>query len=117
MLHKLILIFLLSVGCDTTIPGLSSDPTLEPDRKVLVSWSAPTINADNTPLTDLDGYKIYHSIEPGQCMKVPPVILDANETQFIVDNLLPGTHYFVIVSFDTSGNESICSKEVSKLIE
>lgn len=88
-----------------TIPAWAGIATL--------SWDLPTTNADGTPLTDLAGYKIHHGTSPGSY-----TALDVgNVTQYTIDNLMDGqTHYFAVTAYDTFGNESGFSNEVSKLI-
>ncbi|RJR17223.1 MAG: fibronectin type III domain-containing protein [Nitrospiraceae bacterium] len=80
----------------------------------VLSWTAPTTNADDTPLTDLGGFNIYYGTAPGSYSQS----IDAgNVTTYQVDNLSTGvTYYFVTTAYDTSGNESGYSNETSKTI-
>lgn len=81
-----------------------------------LSWNANTE-------TDLAGYKIYYGTSPrtGTC---PPggyptanTINASNVTTYAINNLTDGqTYYFSITAYDTSGNESCFSSEVSKVI-
>ena len=78
---------------------------------VTISWEAPTKNADGTPLTDLQGFRIYygtssrnysHSIDVG------------NVTIYTANNATDGVIYYVAVTaYDSLGNESDYSNEVS----
>jgi len=78
-----------------------------------LTWMAPTTNTDGSPLTDLAGYKIYYGTAQG----VYTTTIDVgNVTTYIINNLAPGTYYFVTVSYNTSGNESAYSNEISKTI-
>lgn len=82
-------------------------------------WDAPTTNTDGTPLTDLAGYKLYHSQTVG-------VFTDANSKDvgmatlqgigscYTVDTTFRGTWNFVVTAYDTVRNESAFSNEVSK---
>lgn len=80
----------------------------------VLSWTAPTTNADNTPLTDLGGFNIYYGTAPGNYSQNIDV---GNVTTYQVDNLTMGvTYYFVTTAYDTSGNESGYSNEISKTI-
>jgi len=36
----------------------------EANSNAVVFWSAPTENVDNTPLTDLIGFKVYYGNNP-----------------------------------------------------
>ena len=75
-------------------------------RSVTLDWNP---NAD----ADLAGYKIYVATASGAyggAFGTAP----ANASSFVVNGLQPGvTYFFVITAFDTSGNESIRSAEVS----
>jgi carbon monoxide dehydrogenase subunit G len=77
-----------------------------------LSWNPPTTNENNTPLTDLAGFKVYYGAVPGNYS----TSIDAgNVTTYQVNNLTDGlTYYFVTTAYDTSGNESSYSNEVSK---
>jgi len=79
-----------------------------------LSWDAPTTNADGTLLTDLAGYKVYYGNFSGnysQNMNVD------NVTTYTVNNLTDGlTYYFAVTAYDTSGNESGYSNELSKTL-
>ncbi len=72
---------------------------------VTLSWGAPTENQDGTPLTDLDGYRIYWGTTPGVYSN--SVTIDNESlTVYVVENLAPGTYEFVATSFDMQGVES-----------
>jgi hypothetical protein len=76
-----------------------------------LSWYAPTTNADGTPLTDLAGYKVYYGT---QLHNYDHKIKVGNVTTYKVPNLVGGaTYYFMVTSYDKSGNESGPSNEVS----
>jgi len=80
-----------------------------------VSWTAPTTNADVTPLTDLAGYRLYLSTPcPSLQYAIVPSSTAApgpSETVGVtVNGLMPSTAYTArITSVDFSGNESACS--------
>ena len=72
-------------------------------------------NSDGSPLTDLAGYKIYYGNESGYYhtsiqIDNPGVVI------YVVENLTPGTYYFVSTAINSSGLESRFSNEVSKRI-
>ena len=102
---------LLTLSCSrsTTLSGVSSD------GGVTLEWAAPSANNDDSPLTDLAGYKIRYGTEPG----VYAVTADAgNVTSYQVQNLERGkTYYFTVTAVNTTGNESAPSNELSKKIE
>ena len=73
-----------------------------------LTWTA---NAE----TDLAGYKIYLSRTPGSYGA--PIRILGKTTGYTATGLTTGvTYYFVITSYDTTGNESAYSNEVSKSI-
>ncbi len=78
---------------------------------VTLTWDAPTTNADGTPLTDLAGYKVYYGTSSRDYTKTIDV---GNTTTYQITGLSGGTYYFAVTAYDTSGNESDYSEEVSK---
>jgi len=81
---------------------------------VPLRWSAPLVNADGTPLRDLAGFKIYY----GNVSHSYDGSIDVGNVTFsVVGNLGDGlTYYFSITAYDTSGNESGYSNEVSRYV-
>ncbi|MEW6214947.1 MAG: MopE-related protein [Nitrospirota bacterium] len=76
-----------------------------------MSWDAPTTNADGTPLTDLDGYKVYYGTASGNYSEVVNV---GRVTSHTINNLTNGaTYYFAATAYDIAGNESEYSNEVT----
>jgi len=80
-----------------------------------LSWLPPTENTDNSPLTDLSGFRIYYGTVSGRYSKSID-IPSAGVTSYVVDNLGPGTWYFVVTAYNSLGIESAPSDEVSKVI-
>ncbi len=80
-----------------------------------LSWVAPTLRTDGTPLTNLAGFRIYYGTASGS---YPNSISITNPKLggYTVDALPPGTYYFVTTAFDAYGNESAYSNPVSKTI-
>ena len=77
-----------------------------------LSWTAPATNTDDSPLTDLAGYKVYYGTASRSYSQV---IIAGNSTAYTVANLAAGTtYYFATTAYDASGNESAYSNEVSK---
>ncbi len=72
-----------------------------------LQWAANTES-------DLAGYKVYHGTSPG----IYGTSLDAGKvTSYQCLNLDPNkSNYFTVTAYDTSGNESLPSPEVSKTI-
>ncbi len=80
---------------------------------VTLSWNPPTVNQNGTSLTDLAGYKLYYGGTPGNYTSVIDI---GNITTYQISYLSDGrTYYFSVSAYDTSGNESGLSNEVSKV--
>jgi len=76
---------------------------------VTLSWTAPTENEDGTPLTDLDGYRIYEGVRGG-----PHTAIDQVAAEFTAYFALPqlaGETCWVVTAFDFSENETVNSNE------
>lgn len=102
--------------------GCSSICEIEvpPDPVVLnadLSWTAPTLNTDGSPLTDLAGFIVYYGLTQGGPYTTEEQINDPAAVGLITQDISPdGMYYFVVTAFDSSGNESAFSNEVSKEI-
>jgi len=80
-----------------------------------LTWTAPQQNTDGTTLTDLAGYKIYWGTSPGTYPN--SVTLNGTElTSYVVENLVPGTYYFVATALNSEGVESRFSSEATGTI-
>lgn len=77
-----------------------------------LSWTPPTSHVDGTPLTDLAGYELYYGKYSGNYGTAIDV---GNQTSYTITGLDPGTYYFTTSAYDSSGNESGLSMEVSKM--
>ncbi len=82
---------------------------------VTLSWTAPTLNEDGSPLTGLSGYRIYYGLSQGN---YPNQVLVNNPgiTTYVIDNLNPNTYYFVSTAINSLGIESNVSNVASKTI-
>ena len=91
--------------CLTVTPARGASPTT-------LNWTAPTTNSDGTPLTDLAGYKIYCGIKAGTYASPKNV---GNVLTYPLSSLglTQGVNYCAVTAYDTSGNESVKSNEVS----
>ncbi len=103
------------VGCFGKNGG-SADAEIKAPGKTSLSWTAPTEKEDDTALPDLAGYTIYYGRSPGKYLNGIRID-DPDATSYLVDNLTPGTYYFVVAAFDSSGNESRLSGEAIRVIE
>lgn len=81
-----------------------------------LSWTAPTLNEDGSPLTNLQGYRIYYgtsSSNLSQVLEIP----DGGIRSAVVEDLAPATWYFALKAYNTSGVESSFSNVASKTIQ
>ena len=75
-----------------------------------LAWNVPTLNVDGSPLTDLAGYKILWGPSSGNYTGGS---IDIGLTLSFDTQALPAGYYcFVVVAYDTSGNESPYSGEL-----
>jgi hypothetical protein len=88
-------------------------PTHPSDRfRVTLAWDAPTTDAVGRPLDDLAGYRIYYSSQSPVVGPRATMIEVGDVTQYTVDNLAAGMHYFAVTALDVGGNESLPSGEL-----
>ena len=81
------------------------------DAKFALTWDAPIANIDGTPLTDLQGFRLYWSQTSGIYNSVDSKnITQANTEVVLTENIM---WYFVVTAYDDLGNESIYSNEVN----
>ena len=80
-----------------------------------LSWRAPTQNEDGTPLTDLAGYVVRYSKNPGN-LDQNVTVSSSSVTTIVIDNLPEGTWFFTVSSVNAGGVESAPTVTVSKII-
>jgi hypothetical protein len=114
----LIIPAILHPGSDNEVVLAMADDTLSPSSPThltslgnTLSWTATTTNIDGSPLEDLEGYIVYYGTES----KNYKVSYDVkNVTTYKIDDLIDWkTYYFAVTAYDTSGNESPYSEEIS----
>ena len=99
----------------TQAPSSSTPTSTEPatssgTRGATLSW---TLNSE----TDLAGYKVYLGTAPGiYSFPGSPIVIGRTDNYAITGLPVGQTYYFAISAFDSSGNESALSSEVSKSI-
>lgn len=94
-----------------TIPA--STPPPPPLGTARLEWTPPPTNDDGTALTNLAGYRVLFGLGTAalsQQITVP----NAAATQYEVAGLAPGTWYFAVRAYASSGVESVSSNVVSK---
>ena len=111
-----VLFFLLSAACSGGdgggSPGSTPAPVPAPATgSVTLQWDAVSAN-------DLAGYKVYASTSAGSLGSLLKGDIPASTTRYTANNLQLGTtYYFVVKSYDATGNESTASNQVGKLVE
>ncbi|MGD0502424.1 MAG: putative Ig domain-containing protein [Steroidobacteraceae bacterium] len=80
-----------------------------------LSWTAPTLNTDGSPVTNLVGYHIYYGTSAGALTSMIDVAAAAT-TEYEISNLTSGTYYFVVMAYNSWGFESAASNQASKTI-
>ena len=83
--------------------------------EAVLTWEAPLTNADGSPLTDLVGYRVY--LGTASAAYDPPVDVGSVLSHHLTGLTSAVRYYFAVTAYDTSGNESIFSNEVSKDIQ
>jgi len=81
----------------------------------ILSWTAPTKNADGSPITGLAGYHIYYGTDPNHFTQTIK-ISGAASTKYVVNGLAAGTYYFAVSAYNAAGQESVKSNIASKSI-
>ena len=82
---------------------------------VTLSWTPPTQNTDGSALTDLKGYRIYYGTTPGN-YPIRIILDNPGLATVVVENLAPGTYYFVSTAVNDFDIESDYSNMAQKII-
>jgi Calx-beta domain len=80
-----------------------------------LSWTAPTVDTNGEPVTDLAGYNIYYGKSPTTMTSVVGVNSPASGS-YTISNLAAGTWYFAVASYNTQAMVSPLTAVVSKSI-
>ena len=89
--------------------------TVNVTQAVTITWDAPTLNDDGSPLTDLDGFRVYQG-SSSRSYDAPVEISDESVRSYQV-TLAPGVHYLAVTAFDQDGTESEFSNELVLTID
>jgi len=102
-------------AANVSLPGFTVTVQQVQTGSATIRWTPPTTNSDNSPLTNLAGYRIYYGTSSGnltQVLNLP----NPGITSGVVDNLSAGTWYFAVTSYNSSNVESARSNVTSKTI-
>jgi hypothetical protein len=83
---------------------------------VSLSWDAPALNTDGTPVSNLKGYKVFYGLASRQYTSSLP-LNDATLTSVTIEQLKSATWYFAVKAISSSGLESDFSQEVTKTVQ
>lgn len=81
--------------------------------------STVTFAWDAVTATDLAGYRLYQSTTPGVYNKATGKVCDVLKptTTCTVAGVADGTYYWVATAYDTAGNESVYSNQISRTLD
>lgn len=88
-----------------TAGGTATTGAVAPKGIATLSWDPPPAG--------ITGFKVHYGATPGS---YSTTINTGMVSSFAVSDLPAGTYYFVVTAYDSSGNESGYSNEVSKTI-
>jgi hypothetical protein len=96
----------VSDGSDVVrLPAFTITVSAAVTGSISLAWNPPTENTDNTPISDLAGYKIYYGTQPGNYPNVV-TINNPGVSSYVIENLSPGTYYVVATAINAAGIES-----------
>ncbi len=105
---------ILVLGCGGGDDGGGAGPappSVATTASVALAWDPVTAN-------DLAGYRVYQSTAGGSLGTMIRDTGSPSTTTFTAGNLQKGTTYFFVVkAYDTVGNESVASNQISKLVQ
>ena len=81
----------------------------------IVSWVAPTIDTDGTPVTNLSGYTIYYGTSQSDLTQ-SVVVSGTSTLSYEITGLASGTWYFGVAADAADGTESAMSSIGSKTL-
>jgi hypothetical protein len=81
-----------------------------------LSWTPPTQNTDGTSLTNLAGYRIAYGTS-STALTSTIQVANPGLSSYTMSNLAPGTYYFAVRAYTSSGTESGNSNVQTKIIQ
>lgn len=84
-------------------------------EQVTLTWTAPTLNTDNTDLIDIAAYNIYYGTSADSLTAY--VTADKDSTEYSINNLNSNSkYYFAVKAVNSDGVESEFSNLVDKTL-
>lgn len=94
--------------------------TFAADTQAVLTWTPPTTNTDDTPLTDLASYNVYWNSGDPSMVTAPSgkvrSVAPASSPTTTITGLTAGPWYFAVTVFRASGVESALSNIATKTI-
>jgi len=87
-----------------------------PQSNVTLSWQPPTVNSDGSSLIDLKGYKVHYG-PASKSYSDTIQVANPGLTSYVVENLAAGKYYFAVTAYNSAGQESTLSSEVSTQVD
>ena len=85
-----------------------------------ISWDIPTKRDDNEtllPASEIGGFNIYITTNNSFIPSIPhATVIDSSISNLTIYNLLPGTYYIYVTTYDTNGDESKYSSQSVKIV-
>jgi hypothetical protein len=81
-----------------------------------LSWTPPTANTDGTALTNLAGYRIAYGTS-STALTSTIQVANPGLSSYTLSNLAPGTYYFAVRAYTSSGTESNNSNVQAKTVQ
>jgi putative Ig domain-containing protein len=102
---------------DTVVALQSFNVTVQAvaTASVTLSWVPPTDKTDGSQLSDLAGFKLYWGTKKGE-LSNSATVTNSGLVAYVVENLVPGTYFFMVTAFDRSGVEGEPSNVVTKTV-
>jgi hypothetical protein len=102
-------------SASASLPAFSITVVAVAGGSARLTWTPPTTNTNGTALTNLAGYRVRWGPAVGNYPNVV-TLNNAGLTAYVVENLVPGTYYFVVTALSSTGVESQFSNVASKTI-
>jgi hypothetical protein len=119
---RFLFVLALAAGCGGSpgnVPSNGDASVTGPDADggstttAALSWNMPATYTDGTPLVVV-GYHLYDGTA-SHAYGMPIDVKGA--TSYVFSAPAPGTYYFAVTAYDSSGSESVPSDEVSKVLK
>jgi hypothetical protein len=113
--HSRLRLYALLVGIAVSFAACERVAQDQFARGAMLNWTPVRTDTSGKPLVGLAGYKIFYGTS-ASAMNTVVVLSDARATSHLVTNLAPGTWYFAVAAYTSSGTEGRRSNVVQKAI-